>query len=90
MSRPMRRLLIVEFILPPLVDRADPNLEIRLIGDLNMLAVTGGKERGEPEWQALLETASVFRVAGVYLPGARWASSKQGQFEGPRDRLATR
>ncbi len=62
-------LLIVEFILPPLVDRADPKLEIRLMSDMNMLAVTGGKERGELEWKALLEAAA-FRVAGVYPAGS--------------------
>lgn len=50
-------LLIMEFVLPPLVSRADPNLEQHLMSDLNMLAVTGGKERSEREWRALLEAA---------------------------------
>ncbi len=50
-------LLIMEFILPPLVSHADPQLEGRLMSDLNMLAVTGGKERSEREWKALLEPA---------------------------------
>ena len=61
-------LLIVEFILPPLVSRADPQLEGRLMSDLNMLAVTGGKERSEREYKALLE-ASGFRLIRVYPVG---------------------
>jgi hypothetical protein len=55
----------MEFILPPLVSQADPNLEGRLMSDLNMLAVTGGRERSEREWRTLLETAG-FRLTGVY------------------------
>jgi hypothetical protein len=58
-------LLLMEFILPPLVSQADPNLEGRLMSDLNMLAVTGGRERSEREWRTLLEAAG-FRLTGVY------------------------
>ena len=58
-------LLVMEFVLPPLVSQADPDLEGRLMSDLNMLAVTGGRERSEREWRALLETAG-FRLTGVY------------------------
>jgi O-methyltransferase domain/Dimerisation domain len=61
-------LLIIEFILPPLVSRADPQLEGHLMSDLNMLAVTGGKERSEREWKALLEAAG-FILTGVYPVG---------------------
>jgi hypothetical protein len=50
-------LLVIEFILPPLVSQADPQLEGRLMSDLNMLAVTGGRERSEREWRTLLEAA---------------------------------
>ncbi len=50
-------LLIIEFILPPLVSHPDPYLEAHLMSDLNMLAVTGGRERSESEWKALLEAA---------------------------------
>jgi hypothetical protein len=50
-------LLIIEFILPPLVSHADAELEGHLMSDLNMLAVTGGRERSEREWKALLEAA---------------------------------
>jgi hypothetical protein len=50
-------LLIVEFVLPDLVASADPMLERRLMSDLNMMAVTGGKERSAAEWRILLENA---------------------------------
>ena len=63
------RLLIVEFILPPTVAHPDPHLEAHLMSDLNMLAVTGGRERSEAEWKALLEAAG-FRLAGVHAVGS--------------------
>jgi cyclopropane fatty-acyl-phospholipid synthase-like methyltransferase len=62
-------LLIIEFVLPDVVARADRSLEAHLMSDLNMLAVTGGKERSEAEWRTLLEAAG-FRVAGVYPVGS--------------------
>jgi hypothetical protein len=61
-------LLIVEFILPSLVSRADPQVESQLLSDLNMLAVTGGKERSEREWKTLLEAAG-FILTAVYPVG---------------------
>jgi hypothetical protein len=61
-------LLVIEFILPPLVSRADPHLESHLMSDLNMLAVTGGRERSEDEWRTLLQAAG-FRLAGVFPVG---------------------
>ena len=57
-------LLVIEFILPSLVSQVDPHLEGHLMSDLNMLAVTGGKERSEREWKTLLQAAA-FRLAGV-------------------------
>ena len=57
------RLLVIEIVLPPLVSEADPQLEGRL--DLNMLVVTGGKERNEREWRTLLETTG-FALRHVY------------------------
>jgi hypothetical protein len=62
-------LLIVEFILPPLVSHADPQLAGKLMSDLNMLAVTGGKERSEREWKALLD-ASGFTLTTVHSVGS--------------------
>jgi len=61
-------LLVIEFILPPLISQADPHLERHLMSDLNMLAVTGGRERTEREWRTLLEAAG-FRLAGVFPVG---------------------
>ena len=61
-------LLIIEFILPTLVSHADPQLEGHLMSDLNMLAVTGGKERSEREWRTLLEAAGL-KLTGVYPVG---------------------
>jgi hypothetical protein len=51
------RLLVIEFVLPDVVDHADAELEYRLMSDLNMLAVTGGKERSAAEWKKLLRSA---------------------------------
>ena len=61
-------LLIIEFILPPLVSHADSQLEGRLMSDINMLAVTGGRERSERQWRALLEAAG-FILTRVYPVG---------------------
>ncbi len=58
-------LLVIEFILPTLVAHANPFLEARLMSDLNMLAVTGGRERSEQEWRIVLEAAG-FSFTGVY------------------------
>jgi O-methyltransferase domain len=58
------RLLVIEFVLPDVVDHADPELEYRLMSDLNMLAVTGGKERTAGEWKALLKSSG-FECRGV-------------------------
>lgn len=66
---PHGTLLVIEFILPPLVSHADPQLEHHLMSDLNMLAVTGGKERSEREWRTLLHAAG-FTLTGIYPVGA--------------------
>jgi SAM-dependent methyltransferase len=54
---PETRLLLIEVVLPNRIDRADPELEKLLMSDLNMLAVTGGRERSELEWKTLLASA---------------------------------
>ncbi len=58
------RLLVIEFVLPDVVDHADRELENRLMSDLNMLAVTGGKERTAAEWKALLKSSG-FECRGI-------------------------
>jgi hypothetical protein len=63
------RALVIEFVLPDVVDHADLELELRLMSDLNMLAVTGGKERSAAEWQKLLSGAD-FECQGIIpVPG---------------------
>lgn len=62
-------LLVIEFVLPAVVAKADPQLEGHLMSDLNMLAVTGGRERSEAEWKVLLEAAG-FRLTGVFPVGS--------------------
>lgn len=54
---PDGRVLIIEFNLPDVIDHADQELESRLLSDLNMLAVTQGKERSAVEWERLLDRA---------------------------------
>jgi ubiquinone/menaquinone biosynthesis C-methylase UbiE len=61
-------LLIVEFVLPELVSQADPQLAGHLMSDLNMLAVTGGRERSQREWKKLLD-ASGFTLFSVHPVG---------------------
>ncbi len=66
------RLLVIEFLLPDIVDHADSELEMRLMSDLNMLAITGGKERTATEWKALLarsgfEVRSIIPVAAALV-----------------------
>ncbi len=56
---PDGRVLVIEFVLPDVVGQADPELEQRLMSDLNMLAVTGGKERSAVEWKKLLSDAGL-------------------------------
>jgi hypothetical protein len=66
---PESRLLLIEVVLPDRVTGPDRELEKLLMSDLNMLAVTGGRERSEGEWSALLgsvgfELRRVVAVAG--------------------------
>ncbi|MGH9622566.1 MAG: methyltransferase, partial [Bryobacteraceae bacterium] len=66
---PEGRLLVIEFVLPDIVDHADLELEQRLMSDLNMLAVTSGKERSAREWKALFDSAG-FECRGITpVPG---------------------
>jgi hypothetical protein len=66
---PEGRVLVVEFVLPEVVGRADRDLEGRLMSDPNMLAVTGGKERSATEWQRLLESAGLKCERIIPVPG---------------------
>jgi hypothetical protein len=59
------RLLIIEFVLPDVISAANPQLQGRLFSDINMLAVTGGKERSAAEWSTLLQAAGFTTVQFV-------------------------
>lgn len=63
------RILILEFVLPAKVDQVDSELEKRLMSDLNMMAVTGGRERTEGEWTSLIEQAGLQLVQRRPVPG---------------------
>jgi ubiquinone/menaquinone biosynthesis C-methylase UbiE len=62
--QPDGRLLVVEFVLPDVISEKEPTLEKRLMSDLNMMAVTGGKERSATEWKTLLERSG-FDLLGI-------------------------
>ena len=55
--------------LPDVIDHADLELEHRLMSDLNMMAVTGGKERSAFEWKALLNNAGFDCQRIISVPG---------------------
>jgi O-methyltransferase/methyltransferase family protein len=63
------RVLVIEFVLPEVVDHADGDLEHRLMSDLNMLAVTGGRERSATEWKHLLASAGLQCERIIPVPG---------------------
>lgn len=58
--QPDGRLLVIEFVVPP---ANEPSLAKLL--DLNMMAVTGGRERTEVEYRELFAAAG-FRLVGVH------------------------
>jgi len=63
------RLLLIEVVLPNRVDRPDSEIEKLRMSDLNMLAVTGGRERSEHEWHALLASVGLDRLRILPVPG---------------------
>jgi O-methyltransferase domain/Dimerisation domain len=66
---PNGRVLVIEFVLPDIVDHADAKLEQRLMSDLNMLAVTTGKECSAVEWKTLLSSAGFDCKNIIPVPG---------------------
>jgi hypothetical protein len=66
---PESRLLLIEAVLPDRVDRPDPQVEKLMMSDLNMLAVTGGRERSEHEWRTLVAGAGLEPVGIHAVPG---------------------
>jgi hypothetical protein len=76
---PTARLLLIELVLPAVV-RPDDDLET-LCTDLNMLVITGGRERTEDEFVSLLRSAGLeLVVIGARLAGTpyRVIEAKRG------------
>jgi hypothetical protein len=65
---PAGRLLVIEFVLPDVVSGAAPELVGRFMSDLNMMAVTSGRERSEREWRQLLEGAGFTLARNIPVP----------------------
>jgi hypothetical protein len=63
------RVLVIEFVLPELFNYVDKELEKRVMSDLNMMAVTGGRERNAAEWRALLNRADFETKRIIAVPG---------------------
>ena len=66
---PESQLLLIEAVLPNRVERPSPEIEKLFMSDLNMLAVTRGRERSENEWNALLASAGLIRRRILPVPG---------------------
>jgi DNA-binding MarR family transcriptional regulator len=62
------RLLVIEFVLPDVVSGAAPELVGRFMSDLNMMAVTSGRERSQREWRQLLNEADFTLARNVSVP----------------------
>jgi O-methyltransferase domain/Dimerisation domain len=65
---PAGSLLVIEFVLPDVVSKPAPELVFRFMSDLNMMAVTGGRERSEHEWRQLLEEAGFTLTRNIPVP----------------------
>jgi hypothetical protein len=63
------RVLVIEYVLPDLFNYVDKELEGRVMSDLNMLAVTGGKERSAAEWKTVLSMGGFDMHRIVAVPG---------------------
>jgi ubiquinone/menaquinone biosynthesis C-methylase UbiE len=61
-------LLVIEFVLPDVVSKPAPELVTRFMSDLNMMAVTGGRERSEHDWRGLLEEAGFTLTRNIPVP----------------------
>jgi SAM-dependent methyltransferase len=63
------RLLVIEFVLPDLFNVVDKELEHRVMSDLNMMVVTGGKERSASQWKTVIERSGFKLRRIVAVPG---------------------
>jgi hypothetical protein len=65
---PAGSLLVIEFVLPDVVSGLAPEQVFRFMSDLNMMAVTGGRERSEHEWRQLLKEAGFALTRNIPVP----------------------
>lgn len=61
-------LLVIEFVLPDVIAKPVPELVSRFMSDLNMLAVTSGRERSEHDWRLLLEESGFTFERNIPVP----------------------
>ncbi len=66
---PESQLLLIEAVLPNRVERPSSEIEKLFMSDLNMLAVTGGRERSGSEWSTLLASAGLMQRRILPVPG---------------------
>ena len=69
MIPPHGLLPVIEFVVPDVCNRVDRELEQPVMSDLNMLAVTGGKERSAAEWKELLDRSGFEARRIIGVPG---------------------
>jgi hypothetical protein len=65
------RVVIIETLLPERIESGDASVERAVMSDINMLVVTGGKERDLAEWDHLLSTGG-FRMGEVTMVTGEW------------------
>ncbi len=62
------RLLLIERILPEVIDPADPSVRAKFITDINMFLNPGGRERTEAEFRDFLAQLGLCLTGVVKLP----------------------
>src|SRR5262249_37895074 len=80
MTQPCR-LLIIESVLPERIDQGDPQIEKIVMSDLNMLAVTSGRERSEVAWAGLLSSSGFMLRLIIRVPGSTVSIIEAGSRE---------
>lgn len=63
------RLLIIEPVIPDAIQAGDPDVESIVMSDLNMLVVTGGRERTLGDWKRLVASAGLVVRETTPVPG---------------------
>jgi hypothetical protein len=63
------RLLVIEPVIPDTIRTGDPDVESIVMSDLNMLVVTGGRERTLANWTRLTAAAGLVVCGTTPVPG---------------------